>query len=42
MTVAKPLAHYGANKVAAKVNAVGHFDAVIQNMALGYREGHHV
>jgi NAD(P)-dependent dehydrogenase (short-subunit alcohol dehydrogenase family) len=32
----------GAKGVAAEVNALGHFDAVIHNAAVGYREGHHV
>jgi NAD(P)-dependent dehydrogenase (short-subunit alcohol dehydrogenase family) len=32
----------GAKEVAARVNALGHFDAVIHNAAVGYREGHHV
>jgi NAD(P)-dependent dehydrogenase (short-subunit alcohol dehydrogenase family) len=32
----------GAKGVAAQVNALGHFDAVIHNAAVGYREGHHV
>jgi NAD(P)-dependent dehydrogenase (short-subunit alcohol dehydrogenase family) len=30
----------GATAVAARVNALGHFDAVIHNAAVGYREGH--
>ena len=30
----------GAKEVAARVNAFGHFDAVIHNAAVGYREGH--
>jgi NAD(P)-dependent dehydrogenase (short-subunit alcohol dehydrogenase family) len=29
----------GAKQVAAQVNALGHFDAVIHNAAVGYREG---
>ena len=29
----------GATDVAAQVNALGHFDAVIHNAAVGYREG---
>jgi NAD(P)-dependent dehydrogenase (short-subunit alcohol dehydrogenase family) len=29
----------GARQVAARVNALGHFDAVIHNAAVGYREG---
>jgi NAD(P)-dependent dehydrogenase (short-subunit alcohol dehydrogenase family) len=32
----------GAKEVAARVNALGRFDAVIYNAAVGYREGHHV
>jgi NAD(P)-dependent dehydrogenase (short-subunit alcohol dehydrogenase family) len=32
----------GAKEVAARVNALGRFDAVIHNAAVGYREGHHV
>src|ERR1700733_11762581 len=32
----------GAIDVATQVNALGHFDAVIHNAAVGYREGHHV
>jgi len=32
----------GAKGVAAQVNTLGHFDAVIHNAAVGYREGHHV
>ena len=32
----------GAKGVAAHVNALGHFDAVIHNAAVGYREGYHV
>jgi NAD(P)-dependent dehydrogenase (short-subunit alcohol dehydrogenase family) len=32
----------GAKDVAAQVNALGHFDAVIHNAAVGYREEHHV
>jgi NAD(P)-dependent dehydrogenase (short-subunit alcohol dehydrogenase family) len=28
----------GAKEVAAKVNALGHFDAVVHNAAVGYRE----
>jgi NAD(P)-dependent dehydrogenase (short-subunit alcohol dehydrogenase family) len=32
----------GARDVAAQVNALGRFDAVIHNAAVGYREGHHV
>jgi NAD(P)-dependent dehydrogenase (short-subunit alcohol dehydrogenase family) len=32
----------GARNVAAGVNALGHFDAVIHNAAVGYREGHRV
>jgi len=32
----------GAKNVAAQVNALGRFDAVIHNAAVGYREGHHV
>jgi len=32
----------GAREVAAKVNALGHIDAVIHNAAVGYREGHRV
>ncbi|MEJ0016230.1 MAG: SDR family NAD(P)-dependent oxidoreductase [Acetobacteraceae bacterium] len=31
----------GAHSVAAQVNALGRFDAVIHNAAVGYREGHH-
>jgi NAD(P)-dependent dehydrogenase (short-subunit alcohol dehydrogenase family) len=31
----------GAKKVAARVNELGRFDAVIHNAAVGYREGHH-
>jgi NAD(P)-dependent dehydrogenase (short-subunit alcohol dehydrogenase family) len=30
----------GAKEVAARVNALGSFDAVIHNAAVGYREGH--
>jgi len=30
----------GAKSVASKVNALGHFDAVIHNAAAGYREKH--
>jgi NAD(P)-dependent dehydrogenase (short-subunit alcohol dehydrogenase family) len=30
----------GAKDVAARVNALGHFDTVIHNAAVGYREGH--
>src|SRR6202789_2421242 len=32
----------GAKDVAARVNALGRFDAVIHNAAVGYRERHHV
>jgi NAD(P)-dependent dehydrogenase (short-subunit alcohol dehydrogenase family) len=32
----------GARDVAAQVNALGRFDAVIHNAAVGYREGHHI
>jgi len=32
----------GAQDVAAQVNALGRFDAVIHNAAVGYREGHRV
>src|ERR1700744_3758242 len=32
----------GAKGVAAQVNALGRFDAVIHNAAVGYREGHYV
>src|ERR1700761_5531372 len=32
----------GARDVAAQVNALGRFDAVIHNAAVGYREGHRV
>jgi NAD(P)-dependent dehydrogenase (short-subunit alcohol dehydrogenase family) len=32
----------GAREVAAKVNALGRFDAVMHNAAVGYREGHRV
>jgi NAD(P)-dependent dehydrogenase (short-subunit alcohol dehydrogenase family) len=32
----------GVKGVAAQVNALGHFDAMIHNAAVGYREGHHV
>ncbi|MGK9169920.1 SDR family NAD(P)-dependent oxidoreductase [Inquilinus limosus] len=32
----------GARNVAAQVNALGRFDAVIHNAAVGYREGHRV
>jgi NAD(P)-dependent dehydrogenase (short-subunit alcohol dehydrogenase family) len=32
----------GAKDIAAQVNALGHFDAVIHNAAVGYREGHRV
>jgi NAD(P)-dependent dehydrogenase (short-subunit alcohol dehydrogenase family) len=32
----------GAKDIAAQVNALGHFDAVIHNAAVGYREGHHI
>ena len=31
----------GAKEVAARVNELGRFDAVIHNAAVGYREGHH-
>jgi NAD(P)-dependent dehydrogenase (short-subunit alcohol dehydrogenase family) len=31
----------GAKQVAARVNDLGRFDAVIHNAAVGYREGHH-
>ena len=32
----------GAKDVAVQVNALGHFNAVIHNAAVGYREGHRV
>jgi NAD(P)-dependent dehydrogenase (short-subunit alcohol dehydrogenase family) len=32
----------GAKGVAARVNELGRFDAVIHNAAVGYREGHHL
>lgn len=32
----------GAKQVAAQVNALGRFDAVIHNAAVGYREGHRI
>ena len=32
----------GAKDIAAQVNALGRFDAVIHNAAVGYREGHRV
>src|ERR1700723_1386309 len=32
----------GARDVATQVNALGRFDAVIHNAAVGYREGHHI
>ena len=32
----------GAKEVAARVNDLGSFDAVIHNAAVGYREGHHL
>jgi hypothetical protein len=32
----------GAKDVAAQVNGLGHFDALIHNAAVGYREGHPV
>jgi len=32
----------GTKEVAARVNALGRFDAVIHNAAVGYREGHRV
>jgi NAD(P)-dependent dehydrogenase (short-subunit alcohol dehydrogenase family) len=32
----------GAKAVAARVNELGHFDAVIHNAAVGYRESHHL
>jgi NAD(P)-dependent dehydrogenase (short-subunit alcohol dehydrogenase family) len=32
----------GAKEVAARVNELGRFDAVIHNAAVGYREGHHL
>ncbi len=32
----------GAKEVAARVNALGRFDAVIHNAAVGYREGYHM
>src|ERR1700751_2403245 len=30
----------GAKEVAAQVNRLGHFDALIHNAGVGYREGH--
>jgi NAD(P)-dependent dehydrogenase (short-subunit alcohol dehydrogenase family) len=32
----------GAKNIAAQVNALGNFDAVIHNAAVGYREGHRI
>jgi hypothetical protein len=32
----------GAKDVATQINALGHFNAVIHNAAVGYREGHRV
>jgi NAD(P)-dependent dehydrogenase (short-subunit alcohol dehydrogenase family) len=32
----------GAREVATQINALGRFDAVIHNAAVGYREGEHV
>jgi NAD(P)-dependent dehydrogenase (short-subunit alcohol dehydrogenase family) len=32
----------GAKDIAVQVNALGHFDAVVHNAAVGYREGHRV
>jgi len=32
----------GAKDIAAQVNMLGHFDAVIHNAAVGYREGHRI
>ena len=32
----------GAKEIAAQVNALGRFDAVIHNAAVGYREGHRI
>jgi len=32
----------GAREVAARVNELGRFDAVIHNVAVGYRESHHL
>jgi len=32
----------GAKDLAAQVNALGQFDAVVHNVAVGYREGHHL
>jgi NAD(P)-dependent dehydrogenase (short-subunit alcohol dehydrogenase family) len=32
----------GARDVAVQVNALGRFDTVIHNAAVGYREGHHI
>jgi NAD(P)-dependent dehydrogenase (short-subunit alcohol dehydrogenase family) len=32
----------GAKDVAIQVNALGHFDAVVHNAAVGYREGHRI
>src|ERR1700728_5290280 len=32
----------GAKQVAARVNELGRFDAVIHNAAVGYRESHHL
>src|SRR5580704_5299123 len=32
----------GAKQVAARINDLGRFDAVIHNAAVGYREGHHL
>jgi NAD(P)-dependent dehydrogenase (short-subunit alcohol dehydrogenase family) len=32
----------GTRSVAAQVNSFGHFDAVIHNAAVGYREGHRI
>jgi NAD(P)-dependent dehydrogenase (short-subunit alcohol dehydrogenase family) len=32
----------GAKQVAARINELGRFDAVIHNAAVGYREGHHL
>ena len=32
----------GAKNIAAQVNMLGHFDAIIHNAAVGYREGHRI
>jgi NAD(P)-dependent dehydrogenase (short-subunit alcohol dehydrogenase family) len=32
----------GARDVATQVNAIGRFDAIMHNAAVGYREAHHI